>query len=218
MSNGLGDLLCEHGVLSFEKQLVLNDLLEDDCDWGADLDAGTITLGSKTWQCQLLGSESEADESWLWGWANQSGYSPAILQAAEQLRRLGERQQVPELTERKTPAEKAGGHVMSLIAAGVCGGNAYYRGPYDGGAAFLLIRDPAYPPMPAPAAQSTADAFTALVGSIEVPDHRKALLAYARQRQLAASETGTAVWLRFPDGGELAAEFDTGNRLTSLEV
>jgi hypothetical protein len=31
------------------------------------------------------------------------------------------------------------GHVLAMIAVGLLGAAAYYRAPYDGGAAFLLI-------------------------------------------------------------------------------
>ena len=32
-----------------------------------------------------------------------------------------------------------------MIASGVCDADAYYRGPYEGGAAFLLIKDERFP-------------------------------------------------------------------------
>ena len=218
MSPGLEELFCEHAARSLEKQTVLSGLLDDSDDWAADLDAGTITLGRHTWRCQLLGSESEVDDTWLWGWANNAGYSPDVLDAANQLRALGEQRNIPELTDRKLRIDVANGHQLAMVAAGVCGANAYYRGPYDGGAAFLLIQDPAFPPPPAAKAVNFVNTFSTLIRVMTVPNHRKALLAYARQHKLTATESGSAVKLRFPTGEVAQANFDAQNRLAKFHL
>ena len=44
-----------------------------------------------------------------------------------------------EFTEAMVPLDHADGHAFASIAVGEGLGKAYYRGPYEGGAAFLRI-------------------------------------------------------------------------------
>ncbi|HEX8912656.1 MAG TPA: hypothetical protein VF796_09890 [Humisphaera sp.] len=209
-------LLCAHAVRSLEKQFHLQELAGED-DWSADLDAGTFSIGRYTWRCELLGSESSISNTWQWGWANTDGYSADVLRTSLELRSLGSQTQVPELTEPQFPLDTIGAHALSLVAVGVSGADAYYRGPYDDGAAFLIIRDPAFPSLPAMTADRFSNLFTTLIRRFAVADHRGALQAYAASGAVALRSDGASDRLEFNDGSGLTCTFDHLNRLTALE-
>ena len=77
-------------------------------------------------------------------WANtQSGIPAPLLRACESLRARGDRDGIPELTAPQLPLDAWDGHLIAMIASALtreCAG--YYRGPYDGGAIFVLLTGP----------------------------------------------------------------------------
>jgi hypothetical protein len=69
-----------------------------------------------------------------------------MLKASEAMRAFGQKHGIREFTQASFPlSDQVNGHVLSMIASGLSNGDAYYRGPYDGGALFMLIRDDRYP-------------------------------------------------------------------------
>lgn len=218
MSNAFDELLCDHAGLSMEKQLNLSDLTADAGQWSADLKAGTLTLGNHTWRCQLLGSHAENDDTWLWGWANPYNYGPHILQAALHLRELGQQQGIFELTERKFVAGETNGYVIAMVASGLCNASAFYRMPYQGGAGFVLIDDPAYPVAADSGASRMAEVFTTLIQNVTISNQRRALESYARQRGLGVQGDAQLLEITFPATGEsLKARFDDARRLIQID-
>jgi hypothetical protein len=145
---GMMDLCVRHVVASFVKQVQLSAILRILDQWTFDVTTGTLSVGKDLhWHAEILGTESHETNTWLWAWANTGSNLPsALTQASLQMKRLGEEQTIPELTQPQLPlTADINGHVLSMIASGVCDGDAYYRGPYDGGAAFLLIKDDKFP-------------------------------------------------------------------------
>jgi hypothetical protein len=122
---------------SFDKQLYLANLIGE-ADWHLDMAAGLLSFGDRhRWHVQLLGTEANESQTWLWAWANEaSGIPTQLLGSALTLRMLGEAQGIPELAEAEVPLNEVNGHVLAMIGSGVCRADAYYRCPYEGGAAF----------------------------------------------------------------------------------
>ena len=133
-----------HAAYSLDKQMALAELLNGSGAWRFDMDSGTLAFGTRhTFAVQVLGTESHSDKSWLWGWANlQSGIPKRLLQAAEQLRAFGVEHGVPELTEAESPLARLNGDYFAMIASGACKADGFYRGPYAGGALYLLLTLP----------------------------------------------------------------------------
>ena len=102
--------------------------------WHFDLPTGTLSFGNQyRWQTQLLGTESEASNTWLWAWGNTESNIPAhLLVTSLALKAYGEQHAIPELTTPQLPLDQIDGHTL-------CEANAYYRCPYEGGALFVLI-------------------------------------------------------------------------------
>lgn len=134
------ELLSRHIGTSFARQLAFADFI-DQRNWQIDLDQGIATFGNDLqFPIQLIGTEAEGDETWLWGWANTDSNLPEnLLTVANQLKSLGEKFQIAELIEPTYSLDRASGHTLSMIATGVDGQTCYYRGPYPGGAIYFLV-------------------------------------------------------------------------------
>ena len=214
-------LVCysHHAAASFDKQLHLAELVEG-LDWHLDLATGILSFGDRyAWQVQLLGTESEETQTWLWAWANEaSNIPPSLLQAALQLKALGEEQQIPELATPMFPLDGIDGHFLAMLASGVCQADAYYRCPYDGGAAFLLIQDENFPKNTEPPLQRIASVFPQAIASIEIANHRQALAGYLEHYGLVGETEGDTLVVKEDGEAVLTAAFDEQDRLAKLDV
>jgi len=209
-------LLSQHIGTSFAKQLAFADLLGDR-DWGVDISAGVATFGDDlTYPIQVIGTEADGDASWLWAWANeQSGLPPALLSACNEMRQFGVANEIPELTERSFALEKAGGHMISLIASGLNPKCCYYRGPYDGGAMFFLVCDPP-DEIIAPVAAERALATISQVVSHYDLDHRLTVTEFLGQQGFAIENAPESVVASRSDS-RLEISFDATGRLTKMD-
>ena len=62
-------------MASLLKQERLHDALADAPMWAADLDAGTLTVGARTYPADVIGTGSIATETFVSGWANPTTHS-----------------------------------------------------------------------------------------------------------------------------------------------
>jgi hypothetical protein len=135
------------------------------------------------------------------------------------MKKLGEQNQIPELTQRQ-PAltEEMNGHIVSLIASGVCDADAYYRGPYDGGAVFLLIKDAKFPRSKESPLARLATVFPQAISTFSISDHRLALTSYLDGAGIAHVKEGNAIIVKEGKETVLTATFDKRNWLANLEA
>lgn len=209
------DLFTQHAATGVARQLALADLL-DDRGWELDLTAGTVTFGTDlTYPIQLLGTESEADGTWLWAWANEeSNLPPALLQLCGWLREYGRRAGLSELTDPTFPLDRADGHRLAILASGLTG-RCYYRGPYDGGAVFFHLENV---PAEVLAPVSPERALTVLGQVVEAfpVDHRSAAVAFMHQQGWQVEPANDVVVGRHPSGSDIRIEFDRQGRISQL--
>ena len=212
----LMQLLTQHGAASWDKQACLADCIGDG-DWQLSLSAGQITFGGRqSYPVQVLGSEADADGTWLWAWANtESNLPPNLVQAAAQMQAFGEQQRVAELVAPTLNLEDAAGHTLSMISCGVCGADAYYRGPYAGGAVFLLLEAPALRRYADDTPTRFIRVFTEFISAFAC-DHRPALAAYAAYKGYTLTAEPNADAITLPAGAVVRAEFDTLGRLAKI--
>jgi hypothetical protein len=218
MSPLLERLFCQHIAASFDKQMHLGDLVGDR-SWRFNMHQGLLSFGDDLqWQIQILGTESEGSQTWLWAWANEaSGIPSNLLQAAQAIRELGERNGIQELIDAEVPLSQADGHSLAAIATGVLDSHAYYRGPYEGGAVFLLITDSSFrrasenPPL------RIASNFCQVISSYPIASHREAFQAYLRYYALPSRADGSEIVVEQDGTALLTAKFDRLDRLAKLE-
>jgi hypothetical protein len=222
----LQELFEEHAGLALSRQ---RDLAARIGDWRWDfaMDAGAITfsksgffgLGAKSISsaCQVLGSESESSATWLWAWANaQSDIPDALLSAVEALRARGEREHMAELTRPALDLADWDGHRLAMIASGsrpdVAG---YYRGPYPGGALFLLLTGPTLATVVDRPLLRFGSVLPELISSFTITDHRRAARGLARGLGLEIDESAT--WTVRGSDGAAKVSFDSQGRLAKFE-
>ena len=70
-------------------QTACSELVVKGQDWNVDFAEGTIRFGNRAYPIQFLGSESTADNTWLWGWENINGFSEEIIQFAQKTKEKG---------------------------------------------------------------------------------------------------------------------------------
>src|SRR5262245_62052220 len=128
MNRQFAELYDRHAVAAFDKQLHLTEVVAGR-DWSIDLASGLLSFGDGCrWQVQLLGTESEANSTWLWSWANKDSNIPAdLLRSAMFLRGMGDLLRLPELTEAQLPLDELDGHFLGILASGVCQAAGYFR-------------------------------------------------------------------------------------------
>lgn len=216
MSTPFQSLFHEYGAVSFAKQVRLLERVGE-LDWDLDLDTGILSFeGRCQFPVQLLGTESEQSGTWLWAWANPSIADPAVLKQADQLRAYGEQYGVAEFTEAQIPLDRVNGHTLSLVASGLCSADAYYRGPYEGGAAYMLLQGPELRPQEELTPLGFIQAFTEFIRAFAV-QHHPALAGFARQCGWQCSGTAACLDCVSPRGQQIRATYDELGRVTGMQ-
>src|SRR5262249_51656738 len=121
--------------------------------------------------------------------------------------------------EGRLPADEIDGHYLARLGCGVCQAAAYYRGPYAGGAVFLLITDPGFRPTVDEPLGRILTVFPEAISRIAIRDHRAALEGYLRDYGFDARSRSAGDAIVVEEAGKriLTATFDEARRLTRLE-
>lgn len=224
-SSAFNNLFLKHVTASYEKQLCLSQVIKNK-SWAFDKESGLLTFGTGadalSFKVQVLGTESEISHTWVWAWGNKASNIPEDqIVDCSKLKQLGARNGIKELTERKLECnEKVNGHTLSMVASGVCGANAYYRGPYEGGAVFLLIKDPKYPVDSSSIGNAIriAQNFTQVICNIEINNHRIASRAYFEYHKGTIKEANDSIIATFSNGESITANFFNNDMLENLST
>jgi hypothetical protein len=215
MSN-LISFLEQFALLSLEKQERFSRLVGEH-SMELDLDAGVIRLsGGFEFPFQVLGTESHNTVTWLWAWADeQAEVPPALLRASLEMRAWGAKESIAECITASVDLDNADGNLFSIIASQVCRASCYYQDSYDGGALFLLLYGVSLDRQPA---LDEAGLFRQCLRLVTMHDmnHRNALLAYLRIKQIDYQEQAERITARLESGESILAEFDAAGRFVAL--
>lgn len=211
---------------SFDKQNRLGEFLGQH-NWSFAMDSGLLTFttthGNYPFQIQLLGTEAEDSATWLWSWANEGSNIPARLtKAALDLKELGEKEKILEFSEPEMPVEEDfNGHHFAMVASGLAKAGCYYRGPYNGGALYMLITDPKFEELtavdPATLGIRIPSIFTQVISALPVQNHREAFKSYLEFYGLDVTEDPESLIGSGSSVKPIKATFDKQNRLIEVQ-
>ncbi|MEK6698686.1 MAG: DUF6882 domain-containing protein [Nitrospirota bacterium] len=206
----------KYALLSLEKQEKLSTLIGEHT-WEISPDSGAIRFnGEVEFPFQALGTESDNTLTWLWAWADEQTEIPErLLTSSRQCRDWGMAAGVEEFSSPSVDLNRADGHLIAMIASEVCRASCYYRGPYEGGAVFILLFGDAIDRQHPFDLKSLSRQFMNIISLYDF-NHRNALLAYLRAKNLVFVEKGPLITAELASGEDLAAEFDDQGRLQSI--
>ncbi len=221
------DLQDDAALLSFEHQLHLMDTVGVP-PWEADFSVPRFGFGGDkpltASAVHLLGSAAPGPRSWLWAWANPSGYPPELTALAGRVRDFGREHGIRELTEAEvpfddlpdSPTEPA--QVASLMmeaAKAVTKHWTGYQGPVGGGTRVgMLIEHPSFV-LPAPEGPRVSRVLQEGVIKLRFHDQRRGFRAYAIDRGLRLQENETQLRVEGPSFS-VTLGFDEHNRVTAM--
>ena len=200
------------------RQLALGDFIGRR-PWQLDLAVGTVTFGDLgDFPIQILGTESNKDLSWLWAWANTaSGFPPALLERVNALKQRGIDEDIPELTAPGGPLTGGEGHTFSILASGLTERVAYYRGPYDGGAVYMLVEGLPDSVFAVPDAPRAIQVINHVVSNYKIA-HRPMLESLFEHYGWHLSPGETSLTVSSPTGDALTIRFDELGRIGGMDA
>lgn len=189
-------------------------------DWFIDFEKGIISFDESEFPVQLLGSQSEELNTWLWIWANESPLPDQVKEDAQICRAYGEEHGLSQLTTASLPiTEHLNSHMITIVSAAVHPENVcYYRAPYEGGVAFVLVKD-----LPADLFQPVdaltfANLCTQIITAYAV-DHKKMVEGFLKDNGCQMEwKDNQRISADFGDYGNLLIEFDIYGRIKSMNT
>lgn len=213
----LADLFERYGAASLDKQHVFAKAIGN-ANWQFSMATGTLSFGSLRLPAQVLGSESEQSNTWLWAWANSRSNIPArLLSASLSIQQFGKRQRIQEFTQPQMAIDEVDGHVLSQIAVGILQASCYYKGPYSGGAAFLLVPSRVFNPSEQLSIVEVVGVFTQAISQVGM-NQRRAFLHYMQYKGFTCKESDMSIRATSSSKQVIDTKFDLFNRMTSIEV
>lgn len=210
------ELLSRHAAVAIEKQLRLARSVAG-AVWSWNLQEGSLRIDGQERPFQILGIEQAPSGCWRWAWADaDEGLPPRFLGAARALRAWGLRRKIRELSEPEIPLDRVCGTEVAAVACSLLDTPGWWRAPFDGGVAWLLLTDPTLDQRPSPQPADVARILTRTLAIFPV-DHELALNAYVLHHGGSVERAGRVATARIR-GGQVVARFDERRRIERLEA
>jgi hypothetical protein len=212
------ELLSQHIASSLLKQYALGEFLGDHY-WNVDMRAGTVDFGEgRVYPIQIIGTESEVNGTWLWAWANKASNIPEpLLICANSLRELGTQAGIEALTAPQLELDEVDGHLLTMLACGVCNADAYYAGGYEGGAAFFLIQQSPLSKQPPVSPMEHINVMSSVISDFPV-NHRLMARSFLQQQGYTLTESADEIVATASGSQGITVRFDTLDRISGMET
>lgn len=211
----LTDYIERYALISMEKQERFSKLIGEHF-WELDLDTGKARFNELEFPFQVLGTESENTLTFLWAWADeQTEIPPGLIRSAIELREWGREKGLPEFYTPEIDLNRADGNMIAMVSSIAARASCYYRGGYDGGAAYFLVFGDAIDAQPGLGFVSFIRRFTDIIAIYEL-NHRRLFLSYFREKRLPVVEQGALIGAELTTGEAVAAEFDEQDRIIAI--
>lgn len=217
------DLLMRNYIASWHKQISFSHWLKErgSPDWDFDMSTGKLAFGTAiSLDVQLLGTEGTTSKTWLWSWANTMSNIPKkMIRSAKSVRNYGRSHRIPEFTTASLPLDATNhGHHFSMAASAILDANVYYRGPYQGGAMFLLVKDPRFPVRIKNTPEHLVTTITQFATSVQTDNLRLLVTHYLETCKLEVTAIDDVLTGKFKDGSRIEVIFEGENRLQEVKA
>ncbi|SMX73931.1 DUF6882 domain-containing protein [Brevibacterium antiquum] len=223
MSTTLQDLVNRAVFFSTEMQTHFGALIAD-AEWEVDFTSdphltftsaeGTVLRGRP----HLLGSESNSQSTWLWGWENINEFPETVVGLAHDVRKFGAAEDVAEFITEELPRDEELALRLTLAAKEVTGKWAHYPAAAGAGTTVWLLVDAPELALPEPQVKTTVRALMQGLTQTTVTDHRAALESYVTKRGIPTAELPEdGLRLLFADGSA-DLSFDEQRRISNCEM
>jgi hypothetical protein len=186
--------------------------LEGARDWNVDMTAGQLTFaGGGTYDTELLGTTSDADDSFVWAWANPSA-APGHFGLASAVRAFGAEHAVHPLDLDRFIAPAPLPFALTCVGLALSGASAGFTPKTDGGNACFLVVMPA--PFAPPDAIALTTTISAVIAAFAVP-HRLVVEGAGEAWEWPVEGTEERLVLHHPEG-PLHVTFDSSGRIQEM--
>jgi hypothetical protein len=187
-----------------------------DRDWELQFSAGEIRFGGKVFPLQLVGTESNVSDTWLWGWDNVNHFPDEVVALAGQVRDFGERFNLAELKNPQLKLnERNNGRLLSVVACGIAEQDyCIFRVPHDAGVVWTAFSE--LPPTPSFDAASFLKLSLDAIQEYEL-NHRVFIEGFLRWNGTPYDEpSADRIIAKFAQS--ITIDFDDLGRIISMEM
>lgn len=132
-------ILSKYGALALDKQENLSELIGETIG-DLDIEKGIITFEDIEFPVQILGFYMQDANQWSWAWDNEDIFSSKLIEAANDIKAIGEEFDVKEFTSPVLNADFDDCHTLAMAATGILNMDAYYGVSEEGLDIFVLIK------------------------------------------------------------------------------
>lgn len=226
----LPDILDDAALFSLEHQLHLEEFLGEH-HWNVDLQEPRFEFtGERPLVCErfhLLGSAAPGPQSWMWGWANPSGFPAELTGLGAAVRDFGRDNDIPALAEAEVPFGTLPGspeeahlalYPLTEAAKLLTGRWFAYNGEAGGGTRVSFIIEHPDLRLPRPTPMRVMRILQEGVAGLRLSDPKRAVYTYARLRGLSPRFTDADRRTLSLTGTDLGVEvgFDDLNRVVKI--
>ena len=223
MSSTLQDLVNRAVFYSTEVQTHFGALIAD-AEWEVDFSSDphlTFTTADGAvlrTRPHLLGSESDREKTWLWGWENVNDFPDAIVGLSHEVRKFGAAEEVSELTTPELSLDEELALRLTLAAKEATNKWAHYPAAAGAGTTVWLLVDAAEIAIPAPQVKVSVRALMQGLTQTTVTDHRAAIESYVAKRGIPTAELPEGgLRMLFADGSA-DLSFDDQRRISNCDL
>lgn len=222
----LNDLINEHICIAFDKQVAIAEFLGNEYFWELNIKKGIITFSNtkgkiknQKFNIQVVGTESELDNSWLWAWANpEMQVYPRLIEVSNAMYNIGIENNIREIIDAEVSLTKFpnAGHIFCLIASSEFKASGYFRATHESGAVYVLIEGMAL--------KSNMDSQKLISNFQKVReyfdfDHKLALEVYLPHHGYKVEKKSEEKWFASKNSQQtIQISFNTNNKVEDIKL
>ncbi|MCL1906677.1 MAG: hypothetical protein FWG08_01970 [Propionibacteriaceae bacterium] len=211
-----------HTALLVDGQTRLSSVIGTDTpSWELSLSKGLLTLNGIRLTCAVIGSVAQADNTWLWSWADETVDQEALgIQRAHPLRQFGQEAGLWEFTQPRFAMEgildlgMTPGATVAMVASPQLLGTAIFSAPSAGGRIYVVVTDPRLS-LETPTAFTTPKIITSAT-SYGIGNHKDIIAVFAGAHNLPLEDRGDQLVLTFEDSSRLEIVLDSSGKVRQM--